>query len=233
MFKPKTNLIPNESKCLLQPLANDLRQQELNLAALPKKKLRNDGNSQLIHCRTGKSKGERQEAQHSHILKEFCRKSNEKPRSIKEIKVISVREVTNQYEPMDNPAKLVDFWNKEVVKSLWFDSEKEALVVFSLDSKLMIKTFNLVTLGLINQTLVHCREVYRPAIASAACHVVIIHNHPSGVPAPSPDDIRASREIKDAGKVLGIPCVDSIVVGVESKEFPRGFVSLKESGLMA
>ena len=151
---------------------------------------------------------------------------------IREIKVITLRDVEERYDPMDHPEKLVAFWKKEVMRSEWYDCEKEQLVVLSLDSKLKVKTFNLVSIGLNNQTLVHAREVYRPAILSAAAHIVIMHNHPSGDPAPSADDVRVSREMMRAGEVLGIPCLDSLVVGIASERSPTGFASLKQAGLL-
>ena len=70
---------------------------------------------------------------------------------IKEIKILTLREVSAQYNPMDHPEKLIEFWRKEIAVSPWFDTEKECLVVVSLDSKLNIKTFNLVSIGLVNR----------------------------------------------------------------------------------
>ncbi|MDD2710727.1 MAG: JAB domain-containing protein [Verrucomicrobiae bacterium] len=151
---------------------------------------------------------------------------------IREIKILTLREVSEQYDPMDHPAKLVEFWRREVVKSAWYESEKEQLLVLSLDAKMKVKTFNLVSLGIINQTLVHAREIFRPAIVSAASHIAIMHNHPSGDPTPSADDLKSARAMRNAGKVLGIPCVDFLIVGNPSPTNPDGFASLKMMGLV-
>ena len=151
---------------------------------------------------------------------------------IREIKILTLREVAEKYDAMTDPRKLVEFWRKEIVQSSWYDSEKEQLVVLSLDSKLKLKTFNLVSIGLANQTLCHSRECYRPVIVAAAAYAVPMHNHPSGVSTPSADDIAVARKLKQAGEIVGIPCLDFIVVGCPTPEHPSGFVSLKQDGLV-
>jgi len=131
---------------------------------------------------------------------------------------------------MRRPEDLVAFWNAEIASADWFDHDKEHLVAVSLDTKLWVKAFNLVTVGILDQTLVHAREVFRPAVAVAAANLVLMHNHPSGDPAPSSDDIRSFKEMIAAGKLLGIPILDSIVVGQPKTGVGIRFTSLKEMG---
>jgi DNA repair protein RadC len=100
---------------------------------------------------------------------------------IQEIKVLTLRSVEIEYNTMSTPGALADFWRSQVTNCAWYDTEKEQLVVFCLDSKLRLKAFNLVSMGLANQTLLHAREVYRPVIVAAAAHAILLHNHPSGV----------------------------------------------------
>lgn len=150
----------------------------------------------------------------------------------REVKIITMREVGIQLEPLDTAEKMVNLWRTEIVRSIWYEADKEQMVCVCLDTKLRLKALNLVSIGLVNQTLVHAREVFRPAIAVAAVHIAILHNHPSGDPAPSQDDIKASMEMVRAGTVLGIPLIDSIVVGQPSRKNPLGAVSLKELGLL-
>jgi DNA repair protein RadC len=108
----------------------------------------------------------------------------------------------------------------------------EVLMALALDSKLrLVRRFE-ISRGLLNQTLVHAREVFREAIAVSAAHVVLAHNHPSGDPRPSPDDIRATRELSRAGELLGIPLVDHVIIGRPSVSNPQGYVSLKELGVL-
>jgi len=150
---------------------------------------------------------------------------------IKQIKVVTLREVRTQYNPLTQPEQLVEFWRNEIETASWFDADKEHLVVFCLDTKLRLKGFALVSVGLINQTLIHAREVFRPAIVLAASYVALLHNHPSGDPRPSEDDIRASKEIYRSGEILGVHLVDSIIVGQTTKD-SKGYVSLKEMGVI-
>lgn len=154
------------------------------------------------------------------------------PPPINEIKVVALREASRVYGPMDSPVNVVEFWREEIATAAWFDEEKEILIVVALDSKLRMKGFAVVTMGLINQTLVHAREVYRPAVALAAAHIILAHQHPSGDPTPSHEDLKATRDMVNAGRVLGIPLLDHVIVGEPRPETPRGYVSLKEAGLM-
>jgi DNA repair protein RadC len=73
---------------------------------------------------------------------------------------------------------------------------------------------------------------FREAIACSAAHLILVHNHPSGDPKPSPDDIRTTHELVQAGRIVGIPILDHVIVGRSSKTNPSGFISLKESGLL-
>lgn len=82
-----------------------------------------------------------------------------------------------------------------------------------------------VTRGTLDASLVHPREVFRAAIAEAAAAVILVHNHPSGDPAPSPEDRAATRQLRAAGQTLGIEVLDHVVVG-EGR-----YVSFVEAGM--
>lgn len=71
----------------------------------------------------------------------------------------------------------------------------------------------LVTRGILDASLIHPREVFRPAVAEGAAGVILVHNHPSGDPTPSPEDRAVTRQLVEAGKTLGIPVLDHVVVG--------------------
>ncbi len=79
--------------------------------------------------------------------------------------------------------------------------------------------------GTVNSSVVRAAEVFRPAVSRTCPAIVVIHNHPSGDPTPSPEDIRATEQLRKAGEVLDIELLDHIVVG------QHRFVSLKERGL--
>jgi len=81
-------------------------------------------------------------------------------------------------------------------------------------------------IGSLNLSIVHPREVMKPAILSNAAGVIVGHNHPSGNPEPSQEDIQVTKKLVEAGKIIGIEVFDHIILGDEK------FVSLKEKGYM-
>lgn len=83
-----------------------------------------------------------------------------------------------------------------------------------------------VTRGTLDASLVHPREVFRPAIAEAAASVILVHNHPSGDPTPSAEDRAVTRQLRSAGSTIGIDVLDHVIVG-EGR-----YVSLAEAGQM-
>ena len=82
------------------------------------------------------------------------------------------------------------------------------------------------SLGTVNSTLVHPREVFRPAVTDGAASIIVSHCHPSGDPSPSAEDIRITRKLIEAGKIVEIPILDHLIVG----DGPP--LSLRESGLV-
>ncbi|ADG05432.1 RadC family protein [Kyrpidia tusciae] len=103
---------------------------------------------------------------------------------------------------------------------------KEHFVVLHLDTKHRVLGEEVVSVGTLNASLVHPREVFRTAIKRNAAAVVCVHNHPSGDPTPSPEDIDVTKRIVESGRILGIDLVDHVVIG-------RGtYVSMRERGLI-
>jgi DNA repair protein RadC len=84
--------------------------------------------------------------------------------------------------------------------------------------------------GTLDSILVHPREVFKRAIAANAAALVLVHNHPSGDPAPSEADIRVTRDIIRAGQLLKIDVLDHVILGRRSEDRARDFVSLRELG---
>ena len=71
----------------------------------------------------------------------------------------------------------------------------------------------LVTRGIVDASLIHPREVFRPAVSEGASGVILVHNHPSGDPTPSAEDRAVTRQLGEAGRALGIPVLDHVVIG--------------------
>ncbi|MDH3296771.1 MAG: DNA repair protein RadC [Gemmatimonadota bacterium] len=106
------------------------------------------------------------------------------------------------------------------------DRRQEEFWVLYLDSQNRVLSDRRITVGLLNSSLVHPREVFAPAIASSAASLILAHNHPSGDPDPSPEDLDVTVQMVESGRLLGIPVRDHIVLGDTS------FVSLLEKGLL-
>ena len=106
------------------------------------------------------------------------------------------------------------------------DLPVEEFHVAVLDSQHRLERDVTVTRGLLNSSLVHPREVFREAIAENAAAIILVHNHPSGDPTPSPDDRITTEQLVQAGRVLDIPVQDHIIIG-------RGrYISFAEAGLL-
>jgi len=103
---------------------------------------------------------------------------------------------------------------------------QEHFVVFFLNTKNRIIRRETITIGSLSATVIHPREVFRAAIQHSSAAIVCVHNHPSGDPTPSFEDIEVTRRLVDAGKIIGIDVLDHVIVGRD------GYVSLKEGGLI-
>lgn len=84
--------------------------------------------------------------------------------------------------------------------------------------------------GILDQVLVHAREVFSVAISKRAAAIILVHNHPSGDPTPSDADIRVTRDLIRAGQLLKIEVLDHVILGARTVERPRDYCSLREMG---
>lgn len=102
----------------------------------------------------------------------------------------------------------------------------EVLKVILLNTKNTVISVVDASVGSLNSSIVHPREVFKDAIRRSAAAIIIVHNHPSGDPTPSGDDISTTKRINEAGRILGIDLLDHIIIG-ENK-----YISLKEEGFI-
>jgi DNA repair protein RadC len=111
--------------------------------------------------------------------------------------------------------------------------EHERFWVFPLDVRNRLKAHPVaVSQGLLNASLVHAREVFRVAIDHNAAAILVAHNHPSGMTSPSPEDLKVTRELIEAGKILSIKVLDHVIVGQMRPGQASYYLSLRESGLV-
>ena len=115
---------------------------------------------------------------------------------------------------------------------------QESFHVLTVNAKNRLINRHLVTLGLVDGTSVHPREVFRTAIQDGASGIIVAHNHPSGDATASAEDLRITRQLIDAGKIVDIKVLDHVIVGrpvapVGDQPGHPGYLSLRESGLVA
>lgn len=91
--------------------------------------------------------------------------------------------------------------------------KREVFVALNLNAKLQVESRSVISIGSIDSTAVHPREVFGPAVRRGAAAVIVAHNHPSGDPSPSPQDIEATSRLIDASEVLGIKLLDHLIIG--------------------
>jgi DNA repair protein RadC len=132
-------------------------------------------------------------------------------------------EVTNYLKTgtrFTSPAQIHDAF------SFLMQETKEIFITLHLDGKNRIICCDLVSIGSLNQSIVHPREVFKTACLSNAAAIICIHQHPSGDPSASSEDIAITRRLKEAGDIMGIKILDHIIVG------DGEYLSFVERGLL-
>jgi DNA repair protein RadC len=150
----------------------------------------------------------------------MIRSDSMKPIQIIQLKQVFVGEWPGGAVTLRNPNDAY-----EVLKDL-IEFDREVSVVLMLDTKNKPIGLHFISMGTLNSTLVSPREVFKAAILNNASHIIFAHNHPSGDPTPSQEDVTMTQRLCEAGKILAIEVMDSLVIG------HNRFVSLREQGLM-
>lgn len=140
----------------------------------------------------------------------------------KEYKVIALRECPVAECSCDTPDRAADYWRQHITSHPYFNPDVECMVALMLNARQRIKGHYLISTGLLDSSLVHSREVFRAAIVAAAHSIVLMHNHPSGDPSPSEADIKVTRDLLKAGRLLKIDLVDHVIIGRDSFQSLRG-----------
>lgn len=135
------------------------------------------------------------------------------------------REIQMEYPLLDTPERVADVLREEARMR---DVEHFQVVLLNTRRKL-IRIVD-ITQGTLDSVLIHPREVFRAAVAHQASALVLAHNHPSGDPNPSEADIKVTRDLIRAGKILRIEVLDHVILGQATQERTQDFVSLRELG---
>ncbi len=103
---------------------------------------------------------------------------------------------------------------------------QECFMCLTMDGANRVLSHRVVTVGLVDQALVHPREVFCEAVKERAVKIIVAHNHPAGILGPSPEDVRITKNLSEASRIIGIALVDHIIVTEE------GYYSFREQGLL-
>ncbi len=106
------------------------------------------------------------------------------------------------------------------------EKPQEHFCILCLNTKNKIVGVHTISIGSLNASIVHPREVFKAAILNNASRIICLHNHPSGDPEPSKEDIEITRRLVEAGEILGIEVLDHVIIGEQR------YLSMKERGLM-
>ncbi|MEM9479983.1 MAG: DNA repair protein RadC [Verrucomicrobiota bacterium] len=128
--------------------------------------------------------------------------------------------------PLDSPELIYEFLGPEM-RAL----KKETLRLLLVDTRYRLVRCEDVSLGTINETTAHPREILRPVLVQGAFGFILAHNHPSGDPSPSSADIALTRRIRDAAELLQINFLDHIIIGAPS-ESHDAYYSFREAGVI-
>ncbi len=141
------------------------------------------------------------------------------------IKTVIIKERTMLYgaRQINTPTLAAD-----LARDLFANADREMLVVASLDAKCNPLSLEIAAVGNVNTCIVSPREIFKNAILSNAVHIMIFHNHLSGDPTPSKEDIAVTKRLIDVGELLGIPLIDHIIIGDGTD-----YLSLREGGLVS
>ena len=129
-------------------------------------------------------------------------------------------------EKIDSPELVNEFFGAEM-RAL----QKESLRVLLLDTRYRFLETHEISLGSVNESIAHPREVFRPALLAAACAIIVVHNHPSGDPTPSGADHSLTRRLAEAAELLQIKLLDHVIIGSPG-EGRAPYFSFKEAGVL-
>ena len=121
----------------------------------------------------------------------------------------------------DTPDRAADYWRMHIAANPYFNPECECLAVLLLNTRRRVKGHHIVSIGTQDTILVHPREIFRIAIATAACAVIVMHNHPSGESTPSDADVKVTRDLIRAGQLLKLELLDLVIIGNGNRSLLR------------
>lgn len=133
----------------------------------------------------------------------------------KAMQILAISELTKRQNLAKSPKKFISSAKIvfEIMNEKLKDEKQENFIVIHLNNKNYFIKEELITKGVLDASIIDPREVFKSAIRNSASRIILVHNHPSGDPAPSKEDIEVTEKLIDAGKLLGINVLDHVIVG--------------------
>jgi DNA repair protein RadC len=133
----------------------------------------------------------------------------------KAMQILAMSELGKRYSQSKNPVKKIssakdvfDYFHEK-----FKDEKQEHFYVLILNSQNHIIKEEFISKGVLDAAIIHPREVFKPAIKHSASKIILIHNHPSGNPKPSPEDLEVTKQLIEAGKLIDIKILDHVIIG--------------------
>jgi DNA repair protein RadC len=146
-----------------------------------------------------------------------------------EYKLSRVRE-TAASRCVDSPESAFAYWREAIAGADWFQENREHIVVLLLNARKNLEGHSLVSIGTLDESIAHPRDILAPVLCGGAHSFILMHNHPSGNPSPSEADRRLTRRINEAAELLQVKLTDHVIAGSEDGAEP--YFSFKEMGLL-
>ena len=133
---------------------------------------------------------------------------------VKAVKLAAVRELAARYNSKSKEIVRISAPGDayEYIKSSLSGKETEHLYLITLNARNTVINKSLISIGTVNETLIHPREIIKAAVMNNAVSIILVHNHPSGEPYPSSEDIKVTKRLEDACKIVGIGFTDHLIV---------------------
>ncbi|MDO8725917.1 MAG: DNA repair protein RadC [Candidatus Methanoperedens sp.] len=138
------------------------------------------------------------------------------------VKSLEVREIEYTYDKRPKINSMDDV--VRIVKPMIADPNKEFFMALYLNTKNGVLKQEVISIGSLNANIVHPREIFKAACMISASSIIVAHNHPSGDPTPSREDIEITKKLHEAGKMMGIELLDHVIIGYDR------YYGFKESG---
>ena len=145
---------------------------------------------------------------------------------MKRVKIRVLEDCPSYTEPVPDPIRTPEPV-AAIVQSIVLREQREVFLAFLLNTRHQIKSIKVISIGSLCASIVHPREVFRTAVMEATAGIILAHNHPSGDPSPSEDDLEITQRLRRCGEIRGVEVLDHVIAGSEGKLF-----SFRESGLI-